>query len=294
MRGERLHMRKDEVKMNNEKDLEESAVLYAEHLDECGCAGICALYDSCSCGGCSCDACGVFKDGLCIRRALTGRRYPQLREPDGGDYRSVAGDELNERRRENRLFDAQLQKNSTRHVMDKSDLEDVLRTLRLLGKKKALELEWKDLSLDNVLGMYPHIHRRENRIEIQMAIYSWMNYRNDIDVHHMAERFGLSVRMVNKYFKGFFGVTFPIFLHKIRSIAAKKLFMIDNLRMGEISEILGYKTNYHFSVNFKRVEGMSPSFYKSLYLKRKGVLRESEIQNLRELDVVVFEDKDCG
>ena len=272
-----------ETGADNTKGIENEAKLYMNQLEQCGCSGICALYDSCSCSGGKCDTCGVFNGGMCAKQALRKRKFPQLREPDGGDYRNVAGDELSSQRKQDENFDAIIRENAHLRVMTKQDIEETLKKLRILKKSRRLEYEWRDVSLNDVFNMYPNINRRETRIEIQMGIYTWMNYRNDIDVHHMEERFGLPVKIVNNYFKDYYGVTFPIFLHKVKSAAAKRLLMIDKLRMNEISEIIGYKSTFHFSVNFKRVEGISPNFYKSLYIKHEGRVNEKELLSVRDL-----------
>ena len=282
------------ARANNIKELENSAASYMERLEQHGCAGVCALRDSCSCSGGKCETCGVCMGGMCVKSALRKRKFPQVREPDGGDYRSAIGDGLDEKREADGDYDKEIRDKTNLRVMTKEDLEQTLRKLRLLKKSKSLELDWQDVSLDDVLSMYPGIDRRETRIEIQMGIYTWMNYRNDICVRHMEERFGLPVREINKRFKDYYGVTFPIFLHKIRSAAAKRLLLIDSLRMNEISEIIGYKSTFHFSVNFKRIEGISPNFYKSLYIKNGGRTSEKEIQRVRELNRLAYNNGHGG
>jgi AraC-like DNA-binding protein len=217
-------------------------------------------------GGCG--SCAVYKSGMCVKRALLRRKFPQVREPDGQDYRSITGDEQVDQRLENEDFDIHMKEFTKLHSISKNDLEEMMRGYNLLGKRRNLECDWNDLSLNEVFAMYPGINKRESRIEVQMGIYTWMNYRNDLCCQHMSDRFGLPVRLINKYFKDYYGISFSTFLHKIRSEVAKRLFKIDSLRMIEISEIVGYKSSFHFSVNFKRVEGISPNIYKSLYVKR--------------------------
>jgi|GEM_PF-6567218 len=271
------------------RKMDESAALYVEQLERRGCAGICALYDSCSCEGGKCDSCGVCKAGICARRVLLSRRYPQVREPDGGDYRCISGDKLYVKRQKDNNFDLDMRMATDKRVMTKKSLEDILREYRLLGKRKNLAFDWKDLSILDIINMYPNNNWRASRIEVQMGIYVWMNYRNDIDIRHMAERFCIPVSVANKLFKDYYGVSFSMFLHGVKSGAAKRLLLIDNLRISEISEILGYKTCFHFSVNFKRVEGISPNYYRNLYIKQKGKISERELQNVIDLSVELFE-----
>lgn len=61
-----------------------------------------------------------------------------------------------------------------------------------------------------------------------------------------------------------------IILHKIERV--KELLLYDELNLTEISYKLNYSSVAHLSNQFKKVTGLSPSFYKQLKQKRKGNL----------------------
>ncbi len=53
----------------------------------------------------------------------------------------------------------------------------------------------------------------------------------------------------------------------------KELLLYDELTIKEISYKLHYSSVAHLSNQFKNVTGLSPSFFKRLKQKRKGVLK---------------------
>lgn len=61
-----------------------------------------------------------------------------------------------------------------------------------------------------------------------------------------------------------------IILHKIEK--AKELLLYDDLNLTEISYRLHYSSVAHLSNQFKKITGLSPSFYKQLKQKRKDNL----------------------
>jgi AraC-like DNA-binding protein len=61
-----------------------------------------------------------------------------------------------------------------------------------------------------------------------------------------------------------------IIMHKIEKV--KELILYDELNLTEISYKLHYSSVAHLSNQFKKVTGLSPSFFKQLKLKRKSNL----------------------
>ncbi|HQW03840.1 MAG TPA: AraC family transcriptional regulator, partial [Saprospiraceae bacterium] len=65
------------------------------------------------------------------------------------------------------------------------------------------------------------------------------------------------------------GVTIEYFIiaHKIEGV--KELLIYDELNLTEISYKLNYSSVAHLSTQFKKVTGLTPSFYKQLKKKRR-------------------------
>lgn len=63
-----------------------------------------------------------------------------------------------------------------------------------------------------------------------------------------------------------------IILHKIERV--KELILYDELNLTEISYKLDYSSPAHLSNQFKKITGLTPSFYKKLKLKRNKNLED--------------------
>ena len=63
------------------------------------------------------------------------------------------------------------------------------------------------------------------------------------------------------------GVPPTVYRENIRCEVAKGMLISDIFTVTEISEVLGYCDIYHFSKEFKKRTGRSPSAYKKSYLE---------------------------
>lgn len=64
-----------------------------------------------------------------------------------------------------------------------------------------------------------------------------------------------------------------IIINKVEKV--KELFLYDELNLTEISYKLNYSSVAHLSNQFKKITGLSPSFYKQL--------KEKRLKNLEDL-----------
>ena len=133
---------------------------------------------------------------------------------------------------------------------------------------ESLLYEWQEFTLSDILIMFPHIENRPVRIEIQLLIYIFSNFRYPIDLEHAEARFLIPRFVINRYLRSFFGYSYTSLLAKVRNEYSKTLLGIPLLRIGEIGAIVGYKSHYHYSLNFKRYEGISPKEYRQSLLER--------------------------
>ena len=87
------------------------------------------------------------------------------------------------------------------------------------------------------------------------------NYMLDIGVQDAARQLGLNAEYLNKLFKREMGQGFAHYLacHRIRQ--AKTLLEEENCRVGEVAELVGYKSSQYFSVAFRQHMGVSPSAF---------------------------------
>ena len=121
--------------------------------------------------------------------------------------------------------------------------------LELLEDKKSILIE----KIKNVITEM--IHHSD---ELPKVNYSdFISQKLDYDYTYLANTFS-EVR----------GITIQqyIILHKIERV--KELILYDELSLSEISYILHYSSPAHLSNQFKKVTGLTPSFFKKMKRKR--------------------------
>lgn len=125
--------------------------------------------------------------------------------------------------------------------------------LELLDNKKSILIE----KIKNVI--------------VEMVHYSdelpKMNYSDFI-----SQKLGLDYTYLANMFSEVKGITIQqfIIIHKIERV--KELLLYDELTLTEISYQLHYSSVAHLSNQFKKITGLSPSYYKQLKQKRKDNL----------------------
>lgn len=129
--------------------------------------------------------------------------------------------------------------------------------------KKALLLSGLEL-LDNNKSIL--ISKIKNVI-IEMIHYAdelpKVNYSN-----YISEKLGQNYTYLSNIFTEVNGITIQqfIILHKVERI--KELILYDELSLTEISYLMQYSSLAHLSNQFKKITGLTPSFFKSLKKKR--------------------------
>jgi AraC-like DNA-binding protein len=125
--------------------------------------------------------------------------------------------------------------------------------LELLDDKKAILIE----RIINVI--VEMIHYSE---EVPKVNYSDL----------ISEKIGYDYTYLSNIFSEVKGITIQQFIinHKIERV--KELLLYDELNLSEISYRLNYSSVAHLSNQFKKVTGLTPSYYKQLKQKRTGNL----------------------
>jgi AraC-like DNA-binding protein len=88
----------------------------------------------------------------------------------------------------------------------------------------------------------------------------------------ISEKLGYDYTYLSNIFSEVKGITIQqfIIIHKIERV--KELLLYDELNLTEIAYLMHYSSVAHLSNQFKKITGLSPSFYKSLKEKRVGTL----------------------
>ena len=128
--------------------------------------------------------------------------------------------------------------------------ENLLKSgLELLDDKKSILIE----KIKNVITEM--IHYSEDLPKV--------NYSD-----HIGEKLGYDYTYLSNIFSEVKGITIQQFIIINKIERAKELLFYDELNLTEIAYKLNYSSVAHLSNQFKKVTGLSPSFYKQLKQKR--------------------------
>ena len=109
--------------------------------------------------------------------------------------------------------------------------------------------------------------------KIKNVIIEMIHYSDEVPKinysDYISDKLNLDYTYLANIFSGVKGITIQqfIILHKIEKV--KELLLYDELNLTEISYKLHYSSVAHLSNQFKKITGLSPSFYKQLKQKRK-------------------------
>lgn len=89
---------------------------------------------------------------------------------------------------------------------------------------------------------------------------------------YISEKLGLEYTHISKIFSEVKGITIEQFIiaHKIERV--KELLLYDELNLTQISYMMNYSSVSHLSKQFKKVTGLTPSFFKQLKDKKRIAL----------------------
>ena len=114
---------------------------------------------------------------------------------------------------------------------------------------------------------------------IKNQIIEMIHYSDDIpkvnNSEYLSEKLGYDYAYLSNIFSEMKGITLQhfIIMHKVERI--KELLLYDELNLSEISYKLHYSSVAHLSNQFKKVTGVTPSFYRQL--------KQNRTQNLEDL-----------
>jgi AraC-like DNA-binding protein len=141
----------------------------------------------------------------------------------------------------------------TQKQHDQLRVDLLLSGLELLDDKKSILIEKiKDIIIEM-------IHYSDELPKVNYSDY-------------ISEKLGYDYTYLANTFSEVKGITIQqfIIIHKIEKV--KELLLYDELNLTEISYKMHYSSVAHLSNQFKKITGLSPTFYKQLKQKRKGNL----------------------
>jgi AraC-like DNA-binding protein len=112
--------------------------------------------------------------------------------------------------------------------------------------------------------------------KIKNVIIEMVHYSDELPVvnysDYISEKLHYDYTYLSNLFSEVKGITIQqfIIIHKIERV--KELLLYDELNLTEISDKMNYSSVAHLSNQFKKVTGLSPSFFKRLKQKRNNNL----------------------
>ncbi len=102
-----------------------------------------------------------------------------------------------------------------------------------------------------------------NDLKLQAAIkYINENYAKDLNMAVVSNEISMNYSLFSAAFKNYTGVNFVSYVKKLRMDKAKQLLTDTDMKVNEISSMVGYDNEKHFLKSFKAFVGVSPSEYR--------------------------------
>ncbi|GBE36173.1 HTH-type transcriptional activator RhaS [bacterium BMS3Bbin07] len=97
------------------------------------------------------------------------------------------------------------------------------------------------------------------------------NYTSRIKLSEIAKEAGKSISCFERTFKKETGITFTMYVNRLRISSAIKMLREDGLSMSDIAFACGFTNQFHFTRMFKKIMNASPMAYRKS-LHRKSLL----------------------
>ena len=152
----------------------------------------------------------------------------------------------------------------------KNDLKDEIKNINKAGSyKDALQIfeKW----IDSAVNAIEENNSSNTELIIKRANkYIEENYMDDLTLEKVAEVVFLSPVYLSKVYKKKMGINFIDYVTKTRIERSKELLSNKNLKVYEISNLVGYKNLKYFYKIFKNYTGYTPNTYREMLMKRKS------------------------
>lgn len=88
----------------------------------------------------------------------------------------------------------------------------------------------------------------------------------------LSEKLGMDYHYISSLFSSIEGITIEKYVILQRIERAKELLIYDEMNLNEIADALGYSSVQHLSLQFKKVTGLTPTYFKQLKNKNRKPL----------------------
>ncbi len=153
------------------------------------------------------------------------------------------------------LGEAELEENISPKQRNELDMALKKSGIELMDDKKSILIE----RIKNAL--VEQVHYSEEPLEINLSDFLSQKLKHDYT--YLANLFSESQGITIEHF---------FIMHKIERV--KELLVYDELNITEIAWKVGYSSVAHLSNQFKKMTGLTPSFFKKIKDKKRGPLED--------------------
>lgn len=106
---------------------------------------------------------------------------------------------------------------------------------------------------------------------VKVIAYIKANFHTDLKLEILGDMFNCNSAYLGKKFKKYTGVQFNTYLDNLRIEEAKNKLENTDLKIYQISKIVGYANTDYFFMKFKKSTGLTPKEFKKKVLEKKGI-----------------------
>lgn len=127
-------------------------------------------------------------------------------------------------------------------------------------------IEWLALFRDGLCKRFAS-HHKDYKNHIVANVKKYINEHIDekLTLNKVAEMFNISSNYLSILFSKYNDIGFNDYINQRKIEAAKEMLLSSNLKIYEISNILGFESSFYFSRVFKKLTGMSPRDYMNIH-----------------------------
>ncbi|WEK54775.1 MAG: response regulator [Candidatus Cohnella colombiensis] len=122
------------------------------------------------------------------------------------------------------------------------------------------------LIMDELVGFWTKRDMYKNEYLIQQCkTYIEQNYMKDLSLEAIASHVHFNPSYLSNLFKTYGGIGYSEYLTKVRIEKAQHLLQSSNLKIYEISSMVGYSDSTYFIKMFKKETGISPNRFRKMH-----------------------------
>lgn len=127
-------------------------------------------------------------------------------------------------------------------------------------------IDWLCMFRDGLCESFAS-HNKDYKNHIVANVKKYINEHIDekLTLNKVAEVFNISSNYLSILFSKYNDLGFTDYINQSKVEAAKEMMQNSNLKIYEISDVLGFESAFYFSRVFKKITGMSPRDYMNLY-----------------------------